>query len=116
MARLAPGVAASASPDIADLAYCSPERTGRLQSVAIDYRSDYYSLGMTLFELASGILPYDFDEAADSPLGMGTLATSHIIPLESPFVKFRFVHRYHAPIHSRCDSACTYCSPGDAIG
>jgi predicted ATPase/signal transduction histidine kinase len=39
------------------LAYISPEQTGRMNR-GIDYRSDYYSLGITLFELLSGELPF----------------------------------------------------------
>lgn len=35
------------------LYYISPEQTGRMNRV-VDYRSDYYSLGMTFYEMASG--------------------------------------------------------------
>jgi predicted ATPase/HPt (histidine-containing phosphotransfer) domain-containing protein len=38
------------------LAYISPEQTGRMNR-ALDYRSDYYSLGVTFFELLTGQLP-----------------------------------------------------------
>lgn len=44
------------------LPYISPEQTGRLEQ-AIDYRTDFYSLGVTLFQLATGSLPF----AASSP-------------------------------------------------
>ncbi|MEB3217236.1 MAG: serine/threonine-protein kinase PknK, partial [Nostocales cyanobacterium 94392] len=40
------------------LAYISPEQTGRMNR-GIDYRSDYYSLGVTLFELLTGELPFN---------------------------------------------------------
>lgn len=39
------------------LAYTSPEQTGRMNR-AIDYRSDFYSLGVTMFEMATGSLPF----------------------------------------------------------
>ncbi len=39
------------------LAYVSPEQTGRVNR-AVDHRSDLYSLGATLYELLSGILPF----------------------------------------------------------
>lgn len=38
-------------------AYISPEQTGRINR-DIDYRTDYYSLGITLYELFSGNLPF----------------------------------------------------------
>ncbi|MDF5708772.1 MAG: AAA family ATPase [Nostoc sp. S4] len=43
------------------LAYLSPEQTGRMNR-GIDYRSDFYSLGVTFFELLSGQLPFEFHE------------------------------------------------------
>ena len=39
------------------LAYLSPEQTGRMNR-GIDYRSDFYSLGITFYELLSGTLPF----------------------------------------------------------
>ncbi|WP_414517775.1 AAA family ATPase [Nostoc sp. PCC 9305] len=43
------------------LAYLSPEQTGRMNR-GIDYRSDFYSLGVTFFELLTGELPFKYDE------------------------------------------------------
>jgi predicted ATPase/signal transduction histidine kinase/tRNA A-37 threonylcarbamoyl transferase component Bud32 len=47
------------SPNILEgtLAYISPEQTGRMNR-GIDYRSDFYSLGVTFFELLTGELPF----------------------------------------------------------
>lgn len=39
------------------IAYISPEQTGRMNR-PIDYRTDFYSLGVTLYELASLQLPF----------------------------------------------------------
>ena len=39
------------------LAYMSPEQTGRMNRV-VDYRSDFYSLGVTFYEILSGQLPF----------------------------------------------------------
>jgi predicted ATPase/serine phosphatase RsbU (regulator of sigma subunit)/tRNA A-37 threonylcarbamoyl transferase component Bud32 len=40
------------------LAYMSPEQTGRMNR-SIDYRTDFYSLGVTFYEMLSGRLPFD---------------------------------------------------------
>ena len=39
------------------LAYLAPEQTGRMNR-GIDYRTDFYSLGVTLYELLTGQLPF----------------------------------------------------------
>ncbi|MEH1920441.1 ATP-binding sensor histidine kinase [Nostoc sp.] len=39
------------------LAYISPEQTGRMNR-GIDYRTDFYSLGITFFQLLTGQLPF----------------------------------------------------------
>ncbi|MCG6136560.1 MAG: trifunctional serine/threonine-protein kinase/ATP-binding protein/sensor histidine kinase [Nostoc sp. LLA-1] len=43
------------------LAYISPEQTGRMNR-GIDYRTDFYSLGVTFFELLTGQLPFSNNE------------------------------------------------------
>ncbi|MCB9098518.1 MAG: AAA family ATPase [Anaerolineales bacterium] len=40
-----------------DLAYISPEQTGRMNRI-IDYRTDFYSLGVTFYHLLTGRLPF----------------------------------------------------------
>ncbi|WP_364418750.1 ATP-binding sensor histidine kinase [Moorena sp. SIO3H5] len=47
------------SPNVLEgtLAYLSPEQTGRMNR-GIDYRSDFYSLGVTFYELLTGQLPF----------------------------------------------------------
>ncbi|MDZ8260237.1 AAA family ATPase [Nostoc sp. ChiQUE01b] len=48
------------SPNVLEgtLAYLSPEQTGRMNR-GIDYRTDYYSLGVTFYELLAGHLPFE---------------------------------------------------------
>ncbi len=42
-------------------AYISPEQTGRMNQ-DIDYRTDFYSLGITFYELLTGQLPFICDD------------------------------------------------------
>jgi PAS domain S-box-containing protein len=47
-----------------NLAYMSPEQTGRMNRV-IDYRTDFYSLGVTFYEILTGILPFQANDALE---------------------------------------------------
>ncbi len=57
------------------LAYISPEQTGRMNRF-LDYRTDFYSLGITFYQLLTGQLPYKSNDLLE-------LVHSHIakIPL-----------------------------------
>jgi serine/threonine protein kinase len=44
------------------LGYLSPEQTGRMNR-GIDYRTDFYSLGVTFYELLAGQLPFQSNDA-----------------------------------------------------
>ncbi|GAP99219.1 trifunctional serine/threonine-protein kinase/ATP-binding protein/sensor histidine kinase [Leptolyngbya sp. NIES-2104] len=46
------------------IAYLSPEQTGRMNR-GIDYRTDFYSLGATFYELLTGQLPFQSDDAME---------------------------------------------------
>lgn len=43
------------------LLYMSPEQTGRMNRT-LDYRSDFYSLGVTFYEMLTGQLPFQSDD------------------------------------------------------
>jgi predicted ATPase/signal transduction histidine kinase/CheY-like chemotaxis protein/tRNA A-37 threonylcarbamoyl transferase component Bud32 len=65
-------------PDLLEgtLAYMSPEQTGRMNR-SVDYRSDFYSLGVTFYELLTGTLPF----TSNDPL---ELVHSHIAKTPIP--------------------------------
>jgi len=58
------------------LFYMSPEQTGRMNR-AIDYRTDFYSLGVTLYELLTGKLPFPKGDALE-------LVHAHIAKQHTP--------------------------------
>ncbi|MBF2095833.1 MAG: AAA family ATPase [Synechococcales cyanobacterium K44_A2020_017] len=66
------------SPNILEgtLAYFAPEQTGRMNR-GIDYRTDFYALGVTLYQLLTGTLPF----VSDDPL---ELIHSHIAKVPIP--------------------------------
>ena len=66
------------SPDVLEgtLMYIAPEQTGRTNR-AIDYRTDFYSLGVTLYELFTGALPFPAQDAME-------LVHCHLARLPTP--------------------------------
>ncbi|MEH2299601.1 MAG: AAA family ATPase [Nostoc sp.] len=66
------------SPNVLEgtLAYISPEQTGRMNR-GIDYRTDFYSLGVTFYELLTGKLPFESKD-------MMELVHCHIAKLPAP--------------------------------
>lgn len=66
------------SPNILEgtLAYLAPEQTGRMNR-GIDYRADFYALGVTLYQLLCGKLPF----VTEDPL---ELVYCHIAKMPTP--------------------------------
>lgn len=62
------------------LAYISPEQTGRMNR-EIDFRTDFYSVGATLYELLTGRLPFDSKDAL-------ALVHAHIAKYPTPPKEF----------------------------
>ncbi|MFT3765419.1 MAG: AAA family ATPase [Minicystis sp.] len=54
----ASGAARTVTSPEGTLPYCAPEQTGRMNR-GVDHRADYYALGVTLYELFTGRLPFD---------------------------------------------------------
>ncbi len=54
------------SPNVLEgtLGYLSPEQTGRMNR-GIDYRTDFYSLGVTFYELLTGQLPFQSNDSME---------------------------------------------------
>ncbi|MBW4495531.1 MAG: AAA family ATPase [Oscillatoria princeps RMCB-10] len=69
------------SPNVLEgtLAYMSPEQTGRMNR-GIDYRTDFYSLGVTFYELLTGQLPFQSNDPME-------LVHSHIARQPAPPVE-----------------------------
>ena len=63
------------------LPYMSPEQTGRMNR-AMDYRTDLYSLGVTFYEILTGQLPFQADDAME--LVHCHLAKMPVPPCELP--------------------------------
>ncbi len=64
------------------LAYIAPEQTGRMNR-GIDYRSDFYSLGVTFYELLTNKLPFkttDLMELVHCHIAQQPLAVHELIP------------------------------------
>jgi PAS domain S-box-containing protein len=58
------------------LAYMSPEQTGRMNR-AMDYRTDFYTFGVTFYEMLTGRLPFYSADALE-------LVHSHIAKIPTP--------------------------------
>ncbi len=86
------------------LAYISPEQTGRMNR-SIDYRTDFYALGVTFYEMLAGHLPFDATDILELvhchlakspaplsslPLNIPTMLSQIIIKLMSKMPEERY--------------------------
>ena len=95
--RLAHETATFRNPEVLEgtLAYLSPEQTGRMNR-AIDYRSDFYSLGVTFYELLTGQRPFPTRDLLE-------LVHAHIAKIPPrPTSSSRRFPRSSAPSRSSC--------------
>lgn len=63
------------------LAYLSPEQTGRMNR-GIDYRTDFYALGVTLYQLLTGRLPFETRDLME-------LVHCHLAQVPAPIHQFQ---------------------------
>ncbi|MEG4456172.1 AAA family ATPase [Microcoleus sp. N9_A1] len=89
------------------LAYISPEQTGRMNR-GIDYRTDFYSLGVTFYELLAGKLPFQ----SNDPMELVHCHIAKAVPLvheikpQIPFVLSEIVSKLMAKnVEERYQSA-----------
>ncbi|MCP4135239.1 MAG: serine/threonine-protein kinase PknK [bacterium] len=66
----------NSNAQIGTLAYVSPEQTGRMNR-SLDYRTDFYSLGITFYWMLTGCLPFESKDLLE-------LVHSHIAILPHP--------------------------------
>ena len=77
------------------LAYISPEQTGRMNR-GIDYRTDFYSVGVTFYELLTGELPFQSNDPME-------LVHCHIAKLP-PNMNKSYLHKAPFPYQGEgCD-------------
>ncbi|GIK38491.1 MAG: serine/threonine protein kinase [Chloroflexota bacterium] len=97
------------------LAYISPEQTGRMNR-ALDYRSDFYSLGVTFYQMLTGQLPFPSSDAlalvhahlAKQPTPPHELDTAIPLPLSQIVLKLMAKNaedRYQSVIGLKADLA-----------
>ncbi|MBD0302393.1 MAG: protein kinase, partial [Tolypothrix sp. T3-bin4] len=79
------------------LPYMSPEQTGRMNR-SIDYRTDFYSLGVTFYEMLTGQLPFQANDSLELVHChiAKTPVSPHLIKSEIPEAVSDIVMKLHA--------------------
>ncbi len=83
------------------LQYCSPEQAGVPAGVALDHRSDLYSFGLVLYEMITGLPPFDsenqhgfiFKRLSEDPLPLRGRKPGIEVPIELDRVVRRALER-----------------------
>ncbi len=83
------------------LQYCSPEQAGVPAGVALDHRSDLYSFGLVLYEMITGLPPFDsenqhgfiFKRLSEDPLSLRGRKAGIEVPAELDRVVRRALER-----------------------
>ena len=84
-----------------NLGYISPEQTGRMNRM-VDYRTDFYSLGIVVYALLTGVPPFVTEDSA-------AMIHCHIAKRPNP------PHAMNAPFLSSCWAhLCRSCLSPDA--
>ncbi|MBD2387666.1 trifunctional serine/threonine-protein kinase/ATP-binding protein/sensor histidine kinase [Cylindrospermum sp. FACHB-282] len=89
------------------LAYMSPEQTGRMNR-PVDYRSDFYSLGITFYEILTGQLPFQSNdplELVHCHLAKQPLAIKELKPEVPPAICSIVMKLMHKNAEDRYQSA-----------
>ncbi|HEV2856674.1 MAG TPA: protein kinase [Thermoanaerobaculia bacterium] len=83
------------------LQYCSPEQAGAPAGMALDHRSDLYSFGLVLYEMITGLPPFDsenqhgfiFKRLSEDPLPLRGRKPGLEVPVELDRVVRRALER-----------------------
>ncbi|MEG3858969.1 trifunctional serine/threonine-protein kinase/ATP-binding protein/sensor histidine kinase [Microcoleus sp. herbarium12] len=97
------------SPNVLEgtLFYMSPEQTGRMNR-GIDYRTDFYSLGITFYQLLTGQLPFQSTDAMElvhSHLAKKPTPITELVPAIPAMVNDMIVKLMSKTAESRYQSA-----------
>jgi predicted ATPase/signal transduction histidine kinase/CheY-like chemotaxis protein/PAS domain-containing protein/tRNA A-37 threonylcarbamoyl transferase component Bud32 len=103
------------SPSVLEgtLPYMAPEQTGRMNR-GIDYRSDFYALGVTFYELLTGQLPFQSSDPMElvhshiaqqpiAPIALNSLIPSTVNRLILKLMAKTAEERYQTAFGLRCD-------------
>lgn len=89
--------------NVVNLPYMAPEQL--VGTAPADRKTDVYALGVVLFELLTGTLPYESNHAKIEDMSQGIIASPSILRPETPREVEAVVVRALSPRHSRYKTA-----------